>query len=161
VILGELLVEKGLTLATAESCTGGMIGEKITEIPGSSGYYLGGIVSYANSAKSELLGVASVEIEEHGAVSREVAEAMAQGAREAFDSDIAVAVTGIAGPEGGSDEKPVGTVWIAVASDRGVSARRYQLGNERAVVRERASNIALDMARQEVMEIGERLKVRR
>jgi nicotinamide-nucleotide amidase len=132
-----------------------MIGEMITDVPGSSAFYLGGVVSYANSAKSGILGVDPSLIERHGAVSREVAEAMATGARAALGADVAIAVTGIAGPDGGSDGKPVGTVWIAVASTRGVRAERYQLGRERAYVRARAASTALDMARREAMEGGD------
>lgn len=142
--LGRLLTERGLTLATAESCTGGLIGEMITENPGSSAYYLGGVVSYANSAKVELLGVDQELLARHGAVSREVAEAMASGARARFGADIAISVTGIAGPGGGTPEKPVGTVWIGIASERGVHAQRHQLGRERQFIRQRAANIALE-----------------
>jgi nicotinamide-nucleotide amidase len=147
--VGRVFKERGLTLATAESCTGGLIGELITDVAGSSAYYLGGVVSYANSAKRELLGVDPDLIERHGAVSREVAEAMAIGARQALGADVALSVTGIAGPDGGSEEKPVGTVWIGIASARGVRAMLYQLGNERPYVRQRAANTALDLARRE------------
>jgi nicotinamide-nucleotide amidase len=154
-IVGEALAGQGLTLGVAESCTGGLISSMLTEISGSSRYFLGGVVSYANSVKSDLLGVSMAEIEEHGAVSREVAEAMAAGVRESTGSDIGVAVTGIAGPEGGSAEKPVGTVWIGVASSAGVQAVRHQLGNERQVVRERSAYIALDMVRREVVRLAD------
>jgi nicotinamide-nucleotide amidase len=149
--VGRVFRERGLTLATAESCTGGMIGALVTEIPGSSAYYLGGVVSYANSAKSGLLGVDPALIERHGAVSSEVAEAMVTGARAALGADIAIAVTGVAGPDGGSEEKPVGTVWIAVASAAGVRAERHQLGRERDYIRARAASTALDMARREAL----------
>jgi nicotinamide-nucleotide amidase len=149
--VGRVFIERGLTLATAESCTGGMIGQAITDVPGSSAFYLGGVVAYANSAKSGLLGVDPSLIEAHGAVSREVAEAMASGARNALGADVAVAVTGIAGPGGGSPEKPVGTVWIGVASERGVTAHRFQLGNERPYVRARGTSTALDRARREAL----------
>lgn len=148
---GRLLRERGLTLATAESCTGGMIGELVTDVAGSSEYYRGGVVAYANEAKSNLLGVAAETIAAHGAVSREVAEAMAVGARARLAADIAVAVTGIAGPGGGTEEKPVGTVWIAVATSSGVEAKRYTLGSERAIVRQRATFIALDAVRREAL----------
>lgn len=151
--LGRLLAERHLTLATAESCTGGMIGSMLTEISGSSAYYLGGVVSYANSAKRDLLGVSEEDLTNHGAVSREVAEAMARGARERFGSDLAVSVTGIAGPTGGSPEKPVGTVWIAVAGSDGVTAKQMQFGSERAVTRLRAANVALDMVRREALRL--------
>jgi nicotinamide-nucleotide amidase len=114
---------------------------------------VGGVVSYANEAKVEMLGVAPELIEAHGAVSEEVARAMAEGALGRFGCDIAVAVTGVAGPDGGTPDKPVGTVWIAVASRDGVTARRYTLGNDRPTVRERASNIALDMVRRAAIAI--------
>jgi nicotinamide-nucleotide amidase len=145
--VGVALRERGLTLATAESCTGGMIGELLTDVAGSSAYYLGGAVSYANEAKTELLGVPASLIEAHGAVSREVAEAMATGVRATLRADIGVAVTGIAGPGGGTPDKPVGTVWIAVAGKDGVEARRHSLSSERAIVRQRAAFIALEMVR--------------
>src|SRR5690606_4723346 len=105
--LHELFIAKKLTVATAESCTGGMIGERLTRTPGSSQYFLGGVVSYSNEAKSTFLGVPPELIQSHGAVSAPVAEAMASGAKERFGSDYAVSVTGIAGPDGGSKEKPV------------------------------------------------------
>lgn len=149
--LGTVLRERGLTLATAESCTGGMIGMLLTEIPGSSGYYLGGAVSYANSAKEVLDGVEGELIETHGAVSSEVAEAMAEGIRLRLGADIAVSVTGTAGPGGGTPEKPVGTVWIGISSRLGTFSRRYQLGREREIVRSRSSSMALDMARREAL----------
>jgi nicotinamide-nucleotide amidase len=148
--LGRQLKEHGATIATAESCTGGMIGALLTETPGSSSYYLGGVVSYANSAKVAMLGVSERTIEEHGAVSRTTAEEMAMGARSRFGSTLAVAVTGIAGPDGGTTEKPVGTVWIAVSSERRTVAKKFTLGGDRTIVRQRAAAIALDMARREL-----------
>jgi nicotinamide-nucleotide amidase len=151
--LGRALKDAGLMLATAESCTGGLIGEMLTDTPGSSAYYLGGVVSYANSAKMELLGVPSDLLGRYGAVSREVAEAMAHGIRERLGAGVAISVTGIAGPDGGTQEKPVGTVWIGIASELGVRAERYLLGRERSYVRQRAANTALEMARREVLGI--------
>jgi len=148
--LGRLLAERQMTLATAESCTGGLIGEMITDIPGSSAYYLGGVVSYANSAKENILGVAPELLARHGAVSREVAEAMATGVRGRFGADIALSVTGIAGPEGGTPEKPVGTVWIGLATAGNVRAERFMLGRERPYIRQRAANTALEMVWREV-----------
>ena len=114
-VVGRLLEEKGKTIAVAESCTGGLIAEKLTDVPGSSAYFFGGIVAYANSAKQGLLGVPESLIAEHGAVSEPVARAMAHGARERFGADIGVATTGISGPGGGSEEKPVGLVYLAIA----------------------------------------------
>jgi nicotinamide-nucleotide amidase len=149
--LGRALHDAGLTLATAESCTGGLIGELVTSEPGSSAWYLGGVVSYSNSVKINILGVDAALIDRHGAVSREVAEAMAVGARERLGADLAVSVTGIAGPGGGTPEKPVGTVWIAVASKHGVSSRHQSFGGERRVTRERAAYAALDMVRTEAL----------
>lgn len=125
----------GWTLATAESCTGGLIAGACTDLAGSSDWFEGGIVSYGNAAKTRLLGVPAALIERHGAVSEPVARAMAEGARARLDVDLAVAVTGIAGPGGGSVDKPVGTVWLAWAGPQGVQARREQLAGDRAGVR--------------------------
>lgn len=141
--LGRELTELGLTVATAESCTGGLIGAAITDIPGSSLYYPGGIVSYGNRQKEELLGVPGELMEEHGAVSDAVALAMAAGARERLGVDYAVAVTGIAGPDGGTPEKPVGTVWIAVASGEGVRGHLFRFRGERDTIRRYTVNAAL------------------
>ncbi len=149
--LGRALVERGMTLATAESCTGGMIGASLTDVPGASRYYMGGVVSYANSVKESLLGVRPDDLATHGAVSSEVAEAMAVGVRAALGADLAVAVTGIAGPDGGTPEKPVGTVWIAIASPRGVRAERFIFGRERDVVRARAAATALNLVWRECL----------
>jgi len=112
--IGRLLTERGLTLALAESCTGGLIAHQVTNVSGSSAYFLGAVISYANSTKVEILGVPQAALEEHGAVSEETASAMARGARDLFRSDIAVSVTGIAGPTGGTETKPVGLVYIAL-----------------------------------------------
>jgi nicotinamide-nucleotide amidase len=114
-VVGRLLAGRGETLATAESCTGGLLAERLTRVPGSSAYFLGGVVSYSDRLKTELLGVPAAMIREHGAVSEPVARAMAEGARERLGADWAVAITGVAGPGGGSEEKPVGTVYLAWA----------------------------------------------
>lgn len=134
-LLGEIfalsaeLVEKakaqGITLATAESCTGGLIGAAITSAPGSSSAFLGGIIAYHNNVKISHLGVAPETLRNHGAVSQSVAEQMARGCRSQLGVDVAVSVTGVAGPGGGSAEKPVGTVWIGVASAKGVQAKKH------------------------------------
>src|SRR5262249_45268814 len=124
------LERTGANLATAESCTGGLIAHLITAIPGASGYYLGGVVSYSNLAKTSMLDVPRELIERHGAASPEVAEAMAAGARARFGSDIGISATGVAGPTGGTDEKPVGLVYLGLASSNGVESRRLDIGPE-------------------------------
>jgi len=119
VAVGQVLVAQGLTLATAESCTGGLIGHLVTQVSGSSGYYLGGIIAYANSVKEGLLGVSAQDLATHGAVSAPVALQMARGACAATGAEVGVAVTGIAGPLGGTATKPVGTVYIGLATPQG------------------------------------------
>ncbi len=146
-VVGGLLVEAGETVVTAESCTGGWIAQRITGVPGSSGWFLGGAVVYSNDLKSRLLGVAPELIESRGAVSEPVARAMAEGARRRLGSDWAVATTGIAGPDGGSDEKPVGTVHLAVAGPGGTSHRLLRLPPGRDRVRAFATQWALDLLR--------------
>ncbi|HEV7839210.1 MAG TPA: competence/damage-inducible protein A [Gemmatimonadaceae bacterium] len=136
----------GFTLAVAESCTGGMLGERITSIPGSSDVFLGGVIAYHNEVKRTLLGVRSEALERAGAVSEEVAIQMASGVRERLGADVGVSVTGIAGPGGGTAEKPVGLVWIAVHASE-VKARRFHVGGDRAEIRQRASQAALEMVR--------------
>ena len=116
VVVGQLLSQHQLTLATAESCTGGLIGHRLTNVPGSSEYFLGGIIAYANEIKEHVLGVSQQTLEIHGAVSAETALEMARGARHVLGVDLAVSVTGIAGPGGGTDEKPVGLTYVALAA---------------------------------------------
>lgn len=135
---------RGLTVALAESCTGGLVAASITEVAGSSGYFLGGVVSYANSAKEHMLGVQSAALAAHGAVSAQVAKAMAQGALSQFGATLAASITGIAGPDGGSAEKPVGLVYVALAREDGVEVRRLQLGGDREAIREGAARAALE-----------------
>jgi nicotinamide-nucleotide amidase len=149
--VGRLLAERGKTLAVAESCTGGMIAKLLTDVPGSSRYFLGGVVSYADAAKSELLAVSGETLRRHGAVSAETVGEMARGARARFGADIAVAVTGIAGPDGGTPEKPVGTVYFAVARGDGpeIGKKREFLG-DRSAVRVAASQFALELIRRSV-----------
>lgn len=142
-VLIDALRERKLTVATAESCTGGMVGARITAIAGSSDVYLGGAVSYANDAKATLLGVPPDVIERHGAVSEETARAMAAGIAERLGADCAIAVTGIAGPGGGSDEKPVGTVWFAWKVGHLIEARRVGFPGDRAQVRTRATQAGI------------------
>jgi nicotinamide-nucleotide amidase len=144
-VIGKLLKEKKATLSTAESCTGGTVASMITSIPGSSAWYVGSVIAYSNDIKSRVLGVPEGVILKHGAVSREVVSILASGARKIFKTDYSVATSGIAGPDGGSEEKPVGTVWIAVASPEGVIAEKYVFGNERLVNIRRFSLAALNM----------------
>jgi nicotinamide-nucleotide amidase len=146
--VGRLLRDSGKTLAVAESCTGGLIAKLLTDVPGSSDYFLGGVVSYGNDAKRELLAVRRETLEEHGAVSSQAALEMARGALARFDADIAVAVTGIAGPDGGTPEKPVGTVYFALARrDGGETAKKREFNGDRAAVRQAASLHALELVR--------------
>lgn len=152
-IVGKSLLQRKMTLATAESCTGGYIGHLITSIPGSSDYYKGGLVAYSNSLKEAFLGVDPQALEEHGAVSEVVAKQMAEGVRERTGSDFGLATTGVAGPGGGSAEKPVGTVWIAVAGPQGTMAKVYQFGNHRQRNIRRSALMALDRLRKEVQKI--------
>ncbi|MEO8910338.1 MAG: competence/damage-inducible protein A [Gemmatimonadaceae bacterium] len=138
--------EMNLTLAVAESCTGGMLGERITSIPGSSDVFLGGIIAYHNDVKRELLGVRLEDLEAHGAVSEVVALQMALGVRERTGADIGVSVTGIAGPGGATPEKPVGLIWVAVHASE-AKARRFHVGGDRVEIRQRAAQAALEMVR--------------
>ncbi|MBK6428785.1 MAG: competence/damage-inducible protein A [Blastocatellia bacterium] len=146
-VVGLGLTVKGYTIATAESCTGGLIAKRITDVPGSSEYFLEGLVTYSNGAKTRLLGVPQELIAEHGAVSAEVAEAMATGVKAVSGATIGVSTTGIAGPGGGTEQKPVGLVFIAIADDVQVEAKPYTLFGSRQEIRERASQIALDLIR--------------
>ena len=150
-VVGALLKQRKIKLAIAESCTGGMLGGRITSIDGSSGYFERGVVVYSNLAKSEMLGVPMDLIEHHGAVSREVAEAMARGIQQAAHTDLGLAVTGIAGPGGGTEKKPVGLVYIALASAQGVTVTEHRFFGTRDQVRIRASQMALDMVRRHLI----------
>lgn len=123
---------RGLTIAVAESCTGGLVADAITDIAGSSGYFAGGVVSYSNEAKLRLLGVPGAVLAAHGAVSAQVARAMAEGVRDRFGTSVAASVTGIAGPDGGTDAKPVGLTYVAVADADGVDVRRHLWSGNRA-----------------------------
>ncbi|MFZ5425645.1 MAG: CinA family protein [Thermodesulfobacteriota bacterium] len=139
--LAEKLKERGLTLATAESCTGGLIACELTNVSGSSDWFVGGVVAYANSVKESLLGVPGETLVAHGAVSRETVLAMASGAARALGADCALAVSGIAGPAGGTPEKPVGTVWIGWSVEGRASAERFLFTGDRLAVK-RASALA-------------------
>jgi nicotinamide-nucleotide amidase len=146
-IVVDLCRELGLSLATAESCTGGLLGARLTDVPGASDVFVGGIIAYANDVKQKRLGVPAALLREHGAVSAEVAAAMAAGARAKLGADLAVADTGIAGPTGGTPEKPVGLVYVAVEGPEGALTRRFQLPGDREAVRARTTALALHMAR--------------
>jgi nicotinamide-nucleotide amidase len=150
-VVGALLTERGETLSVAESCTGGLIGMRLTEIAGSSTYFLEGCVTYSNDAKVRTLNVSPDLLEKHGAVSAETAEAMAKGMRERAGSDHAISVTGVAGPGGGSEEKPVGLVYIGYAGPNGVKSLKIVLPGDRYLVRWRSSQAALDYLRRQVM----------
>ncbi|MDK1118724.1 MAG: CinA family protein, partial [Anaerolineae bacterium] len=143
IILGQLLREKGLQLATAESCTGGLIADRITNIPGSSEYFRGGVVAYAYEAKVALLGVSWDTLREYGAVSEETVIEMARGARMALGSDIAVSVSGIAGPDGGLPDKPVGTTWIGLSSTDGDMAQKFVGEGDRLQIKSSSAEAAL------------------
>jgi nicotinamide-nucleotide amidase len=149
-VVGRELSKRGLTVSTAESCTGGYIAHLITSVPGSSAYFMGSVVSYSNEAKKALLGVKEVDLDAYGAVSEAVVSAMALGAQKQFNTQYALATSGVAGPDGGSDEKPVGTVWIALAGPKGVKARRFSFGRSRERNIRKSALMALDWLRKEV-----------
>jgi PncC family amidohydrolase len=141
--IGDLLRQKGWKLATAESCTGGLIGHRITDIPGSSDYYLGGVVAYAYEAKVAVLGVSWETLKKHGAVSRETVLEMARGARTLLGADIAVSVSGIAGPGGATPDKPVGTTWFGLSTAEGEWARIHRFPGDRAQNKANSAQAAL------------------
>jgi len=143
--LVELLKVQGLTCATAESCTGGGVGSAITAVPGSSAVFLGGVISYANEVKRDVLGVKQETLDTVGAVSSDTAAQMAEGVRRLLKTDLAVSLTGIAGPDGGSDEKPVGLVWFGLATKDGVRTEKVIFAGDRVRVREQAVIHALGM----------------
>ena len=146
-IVGDMLSERGYTIATAESCTGGLIGHRLTNVPGSSTYFLGGVISYSNDMKMKTLGVQENTLQEFGAVSKETATEMAQGARDLFGSDLAIAVTGIAGPGGGTAEKPVGLVYITLVHNDTVWAKKFKFFTDRKLNNRLSSQVALNMVR--------------
>lgn len=150
--LGRLLREAGLTIVTAESCTGGLISHRITNVSGSSNYFLGGVVAYSNEAKARILGVSRRSLELYGAVSEQVALEMARGARRLFRSDIAVSATGIAGPMGSTPEKPVGLVYIALAAPDGEWCERHLWAGDRETNKRLTAETALYMAVRYLME---------
>jgi nicotinamide-nucleotide amidase len=150
-VVGRRLAMTGFTLAVAESCTGGLIAQRLTSVPGSSKYFTEGVVTYSNEAKVRLLGVDKKMILEFGAVSQQVARDMARGVRHRAKTDFGLAVTGIAGPDGGTEEKPVGLVFIALADDAHTEHKRLMIPGDRELVRWRASQAALDMLRRRLI----------
>ena len=150
-VVGRLLRQRGKTLAVAESCSGGLICHRLTDISGSSDYFQGGVVTYSNQAKMDLLAVPPTILEQHGAVSPDTARAMALGAQKLFHADYGLAVTGIAGPTGGTPEKPVGLVYMGLATPAGVETRRHQFPGDREMVKVLTAETALDWLRRELL----------
>ncbi|UCD99408.1 MAG: CinA family protein [Chloroflexota bacterium] len=141
--LGQILTEKRLWIAVAESCTGGLVGHLITNVPGSSAYFRGGVIAYSNEIKTKILGVTSDSLVKFGAVSEQTVSEMAEGVRGAFEADIGLSISGIAGPDGGTEEKPVGTVWIGVSiGDDGYAMKFHFLG-DREQIKQQAAEKAL------------------
>ena len=153
-LVGRYLKKSGLTLAVAESCTGGLIGHRLTDVPGSSDYFMGGVVSYSNAAKQDLLGVPADVLAEKGAVSPDTARDMARGVRRVFNAAVGLAVTGIAGPSGGSIGKPVGTVYIGLATDQGEDVWHYQFYGNRAEIKILTAETALDRLRRKLIAVS-------
>lgn len=147
-VVGAMLAEKGMSLATAESCTGGTLAHKITSVPGSSRYYMGSLITYSNELKKQLLGVTDEALREGGAVSQKVVEQMALGAKERMGTHWALSTSGVAGPGGGSVEKPVGHVWLGIAGPGGVSSKLINIPGSRDLVQERSARIALNILRE-------------
>lgn len=146
-VLGQMLRDRGSSLAIAESCTGGWIANRITNVPGASEYFVGGVVAYSNDVKKDILGVLAETLDTFGSVSRQTACEMAVGVRNRFGADIGMSVTGILGPGGGSEDKPVGMVWLGISSQKSTSAVKLQLGKDRIRNKERASTAALNLIR--------------
>ena len=146
-LIGKMLADRGLTISVAESCTGGLIGSIITDVPGSSRYFLGGIIAYSNQSKMEILNVSSGTIAEHGAVSDQTVLEMAGGVKRLFNSHLGLAVTGIAGPEGGTTEKPVGTVFIGLAAEDRIFTAGHRFHGTREEIKQETARMALDYLR--------------
>ena len=149
--IGNLLRSRGLKLATAESCTGGLLGKMFTDLPGSSDYYWGGVITYSDQAKELLLGVKAQTLQQYGAVSPETAREMASGMCRRAGTEYALSITGVAGPEGGSPEKPVGLVYIALAHASGCEVRELRLGPSRDYIRILSAKSALDLLRRKIL----------
>lgn len=153
--LGEILVEKQFTLAIAESCTGGLLGHQVTSVSGSSGYFLGGIISYSNATKVRHLGVDPSTLRCDGAVSAQTAGQMAQGVCRVFGSDLGISITGISGPEGGTLEKPIGLVFIGASCDTKCEVEEYHFDGGREAIRQQASEAALELAIRYLLGLGD------
>jgi len=153
-VVGKILEERHMSLSIAESCTGGLIAHLLTNVPGSSKYFDRGVVAYSNLAKTDILNVQESDLRKYGAVSSRVAEAMADGIRRTSGSSIGLSTTGIAGPSGGTKEKPVGLVWIGYANASTVISREFQFGNDRLRTKERAAYAALELVRRQVLGIS-------
>ena len=154
-VLAKLLIDRCETVATAESCTGGLIARRLTELAGSSKFFLEGAVTYSNEAKVRTVNVKQETLDRFGAVSQETAEEMARGMRERADTDYAISVTGVAGPDGGSEEKPVGTVWFGLADREWVKTIKFVFPGDRYLIRWRSSQAALDMLRRRLLQLAE------
>lgn len=152
-MVGRLLVDRGLKIAVAESCTGGLVSHRITNIPGSSSYLERGVVAYSNAAKVELLKVDEDLLQKYGAVSLEVARLMAEGVKAISGADIGISITGIAGPTGATMDKPVGLVFIGICDDTMCTAKEFRFGNDRVLNKDRSSQAALDMLRRNLLGI--------
>lgn len=151
-VIGRVLLERNWTLAVAESCTGGLLGHRITEVPGCSGYFMGGIIAYAYEAKEKFLGVQHTTLEIHGSVSEETAVEMAEGVRQAFDVDLGIAVTGIAGPASDLSEKPIGLTWIAVSTPDGTWTESYRWEGDRSANKRQSAEAALELTLRTIQE---------
>jgi nicotinamide-nucleotide amidase len=151
-VIAGLLINRGKTVSTAESCTGGLIARRLTELPGSSQFFMEGAITYSNDAKKRTLGVSGETLEKYGAVSEEAAREMAAGMRNRAGTDYAISVTGIAGPDGGSTEKPVGTVWFGLADKDRVEATKVFFPGDRYLIRWRSSQTALDLLRRRLLQ---------
>jgi len=152
-VIGDLLKKENLTLSVAESCTGGLLADKLTDVPGSSEYFFGGITAYSNEAKATYLGVKESTLEQYGAVSDEVAREMAAGARAAFGTDLALSTTGIAGPAGATEMKPVGLIFIALATAEKIISKKFNFGSIRRLNKEAGAQAALEMLRRELLNL--------
>jgi nicotinamide-nucleotide amidase len=147
-VIGDLFIKRKMTVSSAESCTGGYIAYVFTTIPGSSEYYMGSVVAYQNKIKSDILNVKSETLEKYGAVSEQTVKEMAEGVRKKFGTDIGVSSSGIAGPSGGTEEKPVGTVWIALAGKEETITKKLMLGNDRDINVKRTTTAVFNLIRQ-------------